>query len=73
MRYLVFLLLAGCATEPDTAWYKAGASSAEFNADMGQCRAQAFGVQGAMYNLMQVALVQRSCMEGKGWQLVPRR
>jgi hypothetical protein len=37
---------------------------------MGQCRAQAFSVTNAMSNLAQVAIVQRSCMEGKGWYLV---
>ena len=66
------VLLVGCSQEPETAGYRSGATEAEFNADMGQCRAQAFGVPGAMNNLLQVAMVQRSCMEGKGWYLKPR-
>lgn len=68
MRYLVVLLaLAGCASK-QTYWDKSGASEADFNTDMGQCRAQAFSVPGAMNNLMQVAIVQSTCMQGKGWQ-----
>lgn len=72
MRYLiVLLLLAGCATQqPRTVWQKSGSTYAEFQSDSGYCRAQAFGVPGAMGNLLQVAIVQRSCMESKGWELV---
>lgn len=72
MRYLLVLLIAaGCATK-ETYWEKPGASSAQFDADMGACRAQAFGVPGAMNNLMQVAIVQSTCMQGRGWQQVER-
>lgn len=71
MRYLVVLLLAGCATT-QTYWEKPGASQSDFQVDMGQCRAQAFGVPGAMNNLMQVAMVQSACMQGKGWYTVER-
>lgn len=73
MRYLIVLLLAACAQEPEMAWYKGGSTEADFHADMGACRAQAFGVSGAMNNLMQVAMVQRACMEGKGWHMAPKR
>lgn len=70
MKYLlVLLLMAGCATK-QSYWEKPGTSEQDFRADMGFCRAQAFGV--ASGNLMQVAIVQRSCMEGKGWELVER-
>lgn len=64
------LLLSACAAQKQSYWTKPGSSQAEFNQDMGQCRAQAFGV--ASGNLMQIAIVQSSCMEGKGWQLVER-
>lgn len=74
MRYLIVLLmLAGCAqTQKRSHWEKPGATEQEFNADMGQCRAQAFSVPGAVQNLMQVAIVQNSCMQGRGWYLVER-
>lgn len=67
---IVALMLAGCAAEPQWVWRKAGGSEQEYNMDMGQCRAQAFSVAGA--SLMQVAIVQNSCMQGKGWQQVAR-
>jgi hypothetical protein len=79
MRYLIFLfLVSGCTifqkTEPKKQiyWEKPGASQAEFNADFGFCRAQAFSVPGAMSNLFQVVLVQTSCMQGRGWYQVER-
>ena len=68
----LLVLLAGCATQSDPVWVKDGASRADFDSDLGYCRAQAFGVPGAMGNLLQVAIVQRSCMEGRGWHLEQR-
>jgi hypothetical protein len=73
MRYLIVLLLAGCATQPQYVWVKPGATEADFNTDVGYCRAQAFGVPGAMGNLLQVAAVQSACMQGKGWNTEERR
>ena len=74
MRYLIILsVLTGCATKPEMVWYKQGGNRTAFNADMSQCRAQAFSVPGAMNNLIQVAIVQRTCMEGKGWELVEEK
>lgn len=72
MRFLILvaLLVAGCATQKETVWMKPGSTQQTFNQDMGQCRAQAFSV--ASGNLYQIAIVQRSCMEGKGWELVER-
>ena len=64
------LLLGACATQPQPVWEKPGSTYADFQADSGYCRAQAFGAANAMGNLLQVAIIQRSCMEGKGWQLV---
>jgi uncharacterized lipoprotein YmbA len=71
VRYLIVLmLLAGCASEPkQTYWEKPGASAQDFNQDIGQCRAQAFG---NTMNLMQAAIIQSSCMAGKGWYTVER-
>lgn len=70
MRCLfVLLLLAGCATPKQTYWEKPGASAQDFNQDIGQCRAQAFG---NTMNLMQAAIIQSSCMQGKGWYTVER-
>ena len=40
----------------------------DFYIDRGQCNAQAFSV--ASGNLLQIAMVQHSCLEGKGWVLV---
>lgn len=67
MVYLAVLLLAGCAKE--VFWDKPGASAEDFNRDIAQCRAQAFSIPGAMYNLNQVAIVQSSCLQGKGWYM----
>lgn len=61
------VVLAGCATK-QSYWEKPGASQQEFNMDRGQCNAQAFSVPGV--SLMQAAIVQNSCMQGKGWYLV---
>lgn len=75
MRCLfVLLLLAGCATEPakQTYWEKPGATEKDFHADMGFCRAQAFSTPGAMGNLLQAAIIQSSCMQGRGWYTVER-
>lgn len=58
-------LLTGCATT-ESVWVKSGSSQQTFNMDMGQCRAQAFSFPGAP--LIQRAIVQSSCMEGKGWE-----
>ncbi|MDW7534505.1 MAG: hypothetical protein SCG82_01435 [Candidatus Nitrotoga sp.] len=52
-------------------WEKPGASDRDFNVDRGQCNAQAFSVAGG--NIMQIAIVQNSCLQGKGWQLVARQ
>lgn len=71
MRYLVFLALAGCAST-QTYWTKPGATERDFAMDLGACRAQAFGVPGALSNVAQVALVQQTCMQGKGWYAVER-
>jgi hypothetical protein len=67
----LLVLLAACATQPEMAWYKAGSTEADFRADAGYCRAQAFSV--ASGNLYQIAIVQDGCMEAKGWVLMPRR
>ena len=67
------LILAACATQQKQSyWEKPGSTRAQFDADMGYCRAQAFSVPGATQNLMQAVIVQNSCMNGKGWYLVER-
>lgn len=72
MRYVILLaLLAGCATK-QTYWEKPGSTQQDFNADIGACRAQAFSVPGAMNNLMQVAIVQSTCMQSKGWYTIEK-
>jgi hypothetical protein len=74
MRVTAFIIaaaLTGCATQQDLVWRKPGGSEQEFYSDLGQCRAQAFSVPGAQ--LMQVAMVQQSCLMGKGWRQVPRQ
>lgn len=71
MRYLVVLLLAACATQPEYVWERYGASDQDFSMDAGQCRAQAFGAPGMP--AMQVALIYSSCMQGRGWSRVPKQ
>lgn len=70
MRYLFLVLaLGGCASQSrGWHWYKDGATEQGYQMDVGQCQAQAFSV--ATGNLMQIAIVQNSCMRGKGWQQV---
>jgi malonyl CoA-acyl carrier protein transacylase len=58
----ILCLVGGCA---QTVWVKPGASAQDFYRDHGQCNAQAFSVPGA--SLMQVAIVQNACLQGKGW------
>lgn len=60
------LLLVACATP--THWEKRGATAQDFNIDLGQCNAQAFGNANA--TLMTAAIVQNQCLQGKGWYLV---
>lgn len=66
----VALLLVACASQPEYVWQKPGANDNDWEMDLGQCRAQAFGT--ANVTLMQAAIVQTSCLRGKGWRQVPR-
>ena len=63
MRYLIVILLAGCAP---TIWNREGATEKDFNMDRGQCNAQALSVPGAT-NLQRNAVFD-NCMVGKGWR-----
>lgn len=67
MRYLIVLLLAGCAKE--MLWTKPTFSDQEFFQDRGQCQAQAYSVPGAPP--FQVVSVFNSCMNGKGYYKIP--
>jgi putative copper export protein len=64
-------LLVGCATGPEYVWVKPNSTENEFYNDLGQCRAQAFGVSGV--TLMQAVLVQNNCLMGKGWRQAPKQ
>jgi hypothetical protein len=68
LRWTLIAALCLSACAPQKVWYKDGATPQDYYTDMGQCRAQAFSV--ANGNLMQIAIVQNSCMQGKGWYLV---
>lgn len=74
MRAVAFacMLLAGCATtsQPEWVWTKPGASQTDYEMEHGQCTAQAFGPAGV--SLMQAAIIQSSCLRGKGWRQTPR-
>lgn len=71
MRIFLAIILAfavsSCQNSSSNTWYKPGSTRQDFNADMGQCNAQAFSLTGG--NLMQIAIVQKSCMYGKGWEM----
>lgn len=69
----VLLALAGCAAQQQKQmlWDKQGWNQADASADEGQCRAQALSVPGAMNNMVQVAAVFGSCMQGKGYYQRP--
>lgn len=64
-------LLVSCATQKEMLWDKPGWNAQQHDADLAQCRAQAFSVPGATQNLMQVAIVQTECMRGKGYHQRP--
>jgi hypothetical protein len=61
MRYLVVLLLIGCAKEGG--WDKPGATDQDFHADRGQCIAQSYQAITAY----QQQAIMAGCMQGKGW------
>lgn len=61
MRYLIVLLLVGCAKEGG--WDKSGATSQDFYQDRGQCVAQSFAAPTAG----QQQMIMIGCMQGKGW------
>jgi hypothetical protein len=62
-------MLIGCAAPIVPNWVKAGASKESLQADMGQCRAQAYGVPGV--SALQAAIVYDGCMQGKGYAVAP--
>jgi hypothetical protein len=68
--FVCALLLAGCATQPETVWYKAGASNDEFMRDRGQCIQATFSATFA--TTFQQAAIFTGCMQGKGWQERPK-
>lgn len=60
MRYLIVLLLAGCAAG---GWEKPGSTSQDFYEARGQCVAQAqLAPTGQQQNM-----ILAGCMQGKGW------
>ena len=65
---LLALILAGCATQNQSAWFRSGANQQDFETDKGYCNAQAFSL--ANGNIYQIAIIQNQCLQGKGWQLV---
>lgn len=66
MRYLIVLLLSGCAAEGG--WDKPGATDQNFAMDRGQCVAQAYA---APSSFQQQAIII-GCMQGKGWNWVEK-
>jgi hypothetical protein len=58
----------GACAQQQWHWERPGATAGDFYQDRGQCNAQAFAVPGA--GLLQIALVQNSCLQGKGWEKV---
>lgn len=63
-------LLAACISQPPqrTCWRKVGATAEQFEVDRGICTAQAFS--GGTNNLISAAIVQDSCLRGRGWSVV---
>ena len=64
-------LLVGCATKPEMMWYRDGSTQDEFLRDRGQCIQSTFSATFAT-TFQQMAIFS-GCMQGKGWQEVPRR
>lgn len=63
MRYLIVLLLTGCATTQG-AWHMDGSNEQMFYQDRGFCVAQS----AMAYNVRQQTLIFAGCMQGKGWE-----
>jgi hypothetical protein len=63
MRYLIVLLLAGCATT-EGSWSKSGATEHDLHMDRGQCTAQ---MEAAPVSLLLRKSMFPACMQGKGW------
>jgi hypothetical protein len=64
LMLMPLLLLAACQNQ-GTTWQRDGATQQDFYMNQGQCKAQAFGLPGG--NMMQMAIVMGSCMQGRGW------
>ncbi len=67
LHCVIAVLLTACATENEMLWDRPGWNEQQYQADVAQCRAQAFSVPGATQNLLQVGIVQTECMRGKGY------
>lgn len=63
------VLLSGCATPQEHAWYKPGATEQDFYMERGQCNAQ--GASHAVVGSEQLLWIFASCMQGKGWYRKP--
>lgn len=75
-RYLVVLLLAGCATQPQAQyrWAKLDGTQAtqqEFERASGQCEAQALQSHPG-HSIERGVQIFGACMRGMGWVLVER-
>jgi hypothetical protein len=68
MRYVIVLLLAGCATQqPQYKWVGPGGNE-ELQRAMGEC--EAMTLASPHYERSRAAGIMLGCMRGKGWQLV---
>jgi hypothetical protein len=64
MRYLIVLLLAGCATA-DYVWYKPGATAQALEDDQRECETRAIGWTSRAVRKSALA----NCMREKAWRL----
>ncbi len=71
MRYVLVLLLAGCAAPQQYRWvHDRGADRAQLNRDYAQCEAQALG-QHPLMPVQQGLHIFAACLRGRGWSMVP--
>lgn len=68
--FLAAATLSGCAAKPETVWNRAGSTEDEFLRDRGQCIQATFSAP--LATQFQQAAIFSGCMQGKGWQEVPR-
>lgn len=71
MRYLIVLMLAGCASQSaQYRWVKPGGTQQELEMASGEC--EAYTLSSPHRDAERGVAIMLGCMRGKGWRLVER-